>query len=146
MRAIFLAPLLLLGMEAAALACSCAPADTPEQSRDEARQLLTGAVAIVEADILAGYDREQRRSEQVRVAKTLWGKAPRTFQIDRARMPNSAMCDIELAPGKKRVLILYPGRRGPAGARRYMVQNLCADYLVSDPRYLPITLQEARRR
>jgi len=144
--AVLLAPLLLLGIEAAALACSCAPAETPEQSREAARQVLKGAVAIVEAEVLAGYDRRLRRGEQVRAVKTLFGKAPRSFEIHRPREPNSAMCDIEPRPGGRRVLILYPAPKGVAGRPRYQVQNLCSDYLVRDPRYLAVTLQEARRR
>jgi hypothetical protein len=146
MRAALLAPLFLLGMEAAALACSCVPAEPPEQSREIARKVLTGAVAIVEADILAGYDRGLKRGEQVQVTKTLWGKAPRGFEVYRPGSPNSARCDIELTPGKRRFLILYPAPKSVAGRPRFQVQNLCSDYLVSDARYRAVALQALRKR
>jgi hypothetical protein len=136
---------LAVAAETAALACSCAAPGTAAESRVAAREAVRGAVAIVQVEVLAGYDQQRRRGEQLRVKRTLFGRAPATVELYRPSAPSSAGCDLELGRSQRRVLILYPAPGGFFSGRRYRTQSLCSDYLTS-PFYLPITLQEARRR
>lgn len=133
--------LLLLGLEAGAWACSCVPTGPAEQSRQEAREALKGAVAIVEVDVLSEHQFGRASGERVRVRRTLFGRAPRQFEIARRPSASSASCDLLLAKGQRKTVILYP-----AGRARFRIQTLCSDYLVGAPSHLAITLQEARWR
>ncbi|HEY0627116.1 MAG TPA: hypothetical protein VGD10_10330 [Allosphingosinicella sp.] len=137
MRKLIIFIALLVGIEGAALACSCVPPGTPEESRDEARYAVRGVVAIVEAEVLSEY-RPGGLGEQIRVHRTLFGEAPQTFIIERSSFASSASCDLLLNRGERKVLILAGGDGGI-----YRIQNLCSDYLTSE-RYLPIVLEEAR--
>jgi hypothetical protein len=145
MRRLLTGFVLFAAAEAAALACSCVPPGTPAESRAAAREALRGAVAIVEADVLSQYV-PGGSGEQVRVRATLWGKAPREFRIARGRHASCASCDLLLPAGQRRILLLRPAPNGWFGARRFTIQSLCSDYLFTDRRFLPLTLQEARRR
>jgi len=143
MRKLLLAIALTAGVEDAALACSCIAPSGPEEARADARQIAPNVVAIVEAVTMTPYrpgpDLEWGVGEQVRVQRTLFGKAPRTLRLARGRMPSSASCDLMLDKGQRKVLILSRGRKGA-----YRMQGLCSDYLTSE-RYLPILLDEARK-
>ena len=145
MRKILLGLSLILGLEAAALACSCGAPGSPEDSRAEARQVAGNVVAIVEVDVLSQY-RVGGPGELVRLRRTLFGKAPKSFRIHRGPFASDASCDLLLKKGQRKVLILSR----PAGNRftgqRFQIQSLCSDYLTSDRGYLSVTLQEARRR
>ena len=135
----------ILGLEAAALACSCMAPDSPEASRLMARRMVGNAVAIVEVDVLSEY-RPGGPGELVRLRRTLFGKAPKSFRIQRGPFASDASCDLLLRKGQRKVLILSK----PAGNRftgqRFQIQSLCSDYLTSERGYLSVTLQEARRR
>lgn len=137
MRKFILGLALLVGVEGAALACSCMAPDSPEQSRAAARVAVQGVVAIVEAEAITDY-RPNGPGEQVRVHRTLFGQAPETLQIERREFASSASCDLLLNKGERKVLML---RRSEAGT--YEMQSLCSDFLTSE-RYLPMTMQEAR--
>lgn len=145
MRKFLIGLSLILGVEAAALACSCMAPESPEKSRPIAREVVKTAIAIVEVDVLSEY-RMGGPGERVRLRRTLFGTAPKTFTIDRGPSASSASCDLLLNKGQRKVLILSK----PAGNRltghRFRIQNLCSDYLTSDRGYLAVTLQEARRR
>ena len=135
--------MLIAAAETAALACSCIAPGTPEQSRGLARDAVRNAIAIVEVDVISGY-RLGSIGEQVRVRRVLWGRAPHDFGIERRAFASSASCDLLLAQGQRKVLILYPAATGRH--RRFTIQNLCSDFLVSNRGHLAVTLQEARRR
>jgi len=141
MGKLLIALLLVLGCEATALACSCVPPSPPEQSRQAAREIVQGAVAIVVVQALRDFEFASGRGERVRVLRTRWGRAPKQFEIQRRASASSASCDLLLSKGQRKTLILYP-----AGVGRYRIQNLCSDYLVGTPGHLAVTLQEARRR
>ena len=145
MRRLLTGLLLIVAAEGAALACSCIAPGTPEQSRPMAREAVRDAVAIVEADVLSEY-RRGGLGEQVRVRRVLWGRAPREFRIERREFASSASCDLLLTRGQRKVLILYPAPTRRRGGRRFTIQNLCSDFLLSDRGHLAVTLQEARRR
>ncbi len=110
-----------------------------------AREVVKNAVAIVEVDVLSEY-RSGGRGERVRLRRTLFGRAPSSFAIQRGPHASDASCDLLLRKGQRKVLILS----NPAGNRftglRFHIQSLCSDYLTSDRGYLAVTLQEARRR
>jgi hypothetical protein len=144
MRFVALALAFLLLAETAALACSCLRPGSPEESRGHARELMRKASAIVEVDVLAGYDARLDRGEQVRVRRVLAGRAPRSFQVNRLGAPSSAACQMELQPGERRTLILFPAKKAGSAAR-FNIHGLCDDHLVQEP-YLRMTLKEARRR
>ena len=151
MHKLLLFLLLALAAEGVALACSCVRPGTPEESRPLARQVVLGAVAIVEAEALSEY-RPGGLGEQVRVHRVLWGEAPREFRIARTAFDSGASCDLLLAPGERTLLILYPvGARGDGMGRRlgpgqFRIQSLCADFLLSEPGHLQVLIEEARRR
>ncbi len=145
MRKLLIGLSLILGVEAAALACSCMAPESPAASRPMAREIVKNAVAIVEVDVLSEY-RPGGPGELVRLRRTLFGKAPKSFRIQRGPFASDASCDLLLRKGQRKVLILSR----PAGNRftgqRFQMQSLCSDYLMSNRGYLAITLQEARRR
>ncbi len=143
MRKLVVALSLLIGVEAAALACSCIAPGTPEQSRSLAREATRNAVAIVQVQALSEY-RPGGPGELVRVHRTYVGKAPRTFRIERSDFASSASCDVLLTKGQRKVLILSRPEKPTRGTATYRIQSLCSDYL-TEPMFLPITLQEARR-
>jgi hypothetical protein len=145
MRNWIIAAALIAAIEGVALACSCIAPGTPEETRGMARETVRQAVAIVDVQVLSDYDERMRQGERVQVRRTLFGRAPASFRVYRRGAPNSAACELELNKGERRVLILYRPKRASWLASDYAVHNLCSDYLVRQP-YLPITLQEARRR
>ena len=145
MRKILLGLSLILGLEAAALACSCMAPGPPGESRTLAREVAGKTIAIVEVDVLSEY-RPRGPGELVRLRRTLFGKVPKSFRIHRGPFASDASCDLLLRTGQRKVLILSR----PAGNRftgqRYQIQSLCSDFLTSDRGYLSVLLQEARRR
>ena len=105
-----------------------------------AREAVRNAVAIVEVDVLSEYS-PGGDGELVRVVRTLWGEAPREVRLARSEFASSASCDLRLARGQRKLLILSRGQGG-----RFVMQNLCSDFLLGDGGYLDVTLDEARRR
>lgn len=146
MRFLILSLSLIIAAEGAALACSCIAPGTPEQARSFSREVVRGAAAIVEVDVLSGYDPRRRRAEVVRVRRTLFGRAPASFHIYRPAPPGSASCDIELSRGERRILVIYPAAASWWTRGQYRIHGLCSDSLVREPRYLAVLLEEARRR
>jgi hypothetical protein len=144
MRTFLIGLALALAAETAALACSCIAPGTPAESRPMAREFVKAAVAIVEVQALSEY-RPGGAGERVRVRRTLWGKAPKEFRIERREHASSASCDLLLGKGQRKLLILYPARNPRQRGRQFGMQSLCSDYLLSDRGFLQVTLEEARR-
>ena len=144
MRRLLVACILLVAAETAALACSCLAPPSPwsPQARTFAREAVRNAVAIVEVEALSGYDLRRSRGERVRLLRARFGRAPETFEIERSEFTS---CDVVLEAGNRRTIILYPAESSTRLRPRYRIQGACSDYLVGD-RYLPVTLEEARRR
>jgi hypothetical protein len=146
MRLLPAAVFFLLLIESAALACSCAePADVAE-ARKFAREVVRGAAAVVEVDVLSNYDSKRRTGEEVRVRRVLAGRAPNVFRLHRPAPPSSAACHLELERGQRRVLVVYPAPSGWWGGREYRTHGLCSDSLTRNPRFLAVLVEEARRR
>ncbi len=110
-----------------------------------AREIARDVVAIVEVDVLSEY-RPHGPGELVRLRRTLFGQAPRTFRIRRGPDASDASCDLLLRKGQRKVLILSKPAGNSFTGRRYAIQSLCSDFLTSDRGYLRVLLQEARRR
>ncbi len=135
-----LALALTVAVESVALACSCIAPGTPEESRVFARETVRNAVAIVEVETLSEYS-PGGEGELVRVDRVLWGEAPVQVRLARSGFASSASCDLLLARGQRKILILSPAEGG-----LYAMQSLCADFLVGDRGFLDVTLEEARHR
>ena len=154
MRKLLTGLLLIAAAEGAALACSCIAPGTPEEDRSHAREAVQRASAIVEGEALSEY-RPGGPGEKVSVRRVLWGEAPAEFRIARPEFASGASCDLLLAKGQRKLLILYdpadrlePAGRSGAGPkpRTYAIHSLCSDFLLGDPGHLRVTLEEARRR
>lgn len=147
MRRLLAALLLLVAAESAALACSCvmAPRDAA-QRQSMARDTRAGAVALVEVELVSPYA-GPGRGERLRVRRTLAGRAPAVFQVERDRAPSSASCDLEFQRGQRTLILLYPARQPVnARARVYRISASCTSYLLNDAAFRATLLREWSRR
>lgn len=127
-----IAAVALIGIEAAALACSCMDTDDPAQLRTFAAEASANAVALVEVEALTSYETTPA-GEQLRVVRTLAGRAPPQFTVERRGVPSSASCDVLYAQGEKALVILYPAT-GAAGSQPvYRTSGLCTVHLLDKP-------------
>ncbi len=138
--------LLFLAGESAALACSCLrPPTDPAQQRTHARHVARGALALVEVEMVAPYDQRLGRGERLRVRRTLAGRAPALFEVERAHPPSSAACDVEFQRGARAWVVLYaPQMRGRAV--RYRVSASCTGYMLADSAFRSELAAQMRRR
>lgn len=146
MHRLLLVLLLFLAAEGEALACSCIrPPTDPAQQRVHARQVAKGALALVEVELVAPYDQRLGRGERLRVRRTLAGRAPAVFEVERHHAPSSASCDVEFQPGARTWLVLYaPQMRGRTV--RYRVSASCTGYMLADSRFRSELAAQMRRR
>ncbi|HEX8572784.1 MAG TPA: hypothetical protein VF759_08535 [Allosphingosinicella sp.] len=144
MRHKLLALLLAAAAETAALACSCRqPPDSDSGRRRLAAELAEGAAALVEVELARPYDDRTGRGERLRVRRTLAGRAPPVVDLERHGRPQSAACEQEFAPGRSRIVILYPPLRLGGGHR---VASSCTTFLLADPPMLEAVTEAMRRR
>lgn len=138
--------LLFLAGEGAALACSCIrPPTDPAQQRIHAREVARGALALVEVELVAPYDERTGRGERLRVRRTLAGRAPAVFEVERVLVPSSASCDVEFQRGARTWVVLYaPRMRGRAV--RYRVSASCTGYMLAGPAFRAELAAQMRRR
>lgn len=138
--------LLFLAWEGAAFACSCIrPPTDPAQQRIHAREVARGALALVEVDLVAPYDQRLGRGERLRVRRTLAGRAPAVFEVERHHPPSTATCDVEFQRGARTWLVLYaPQMRGRT--IRYRVSASCTGYMLADARFRTELAAQMRRR
>jgi hypothetical protein len=131
MRYALLAAAALLGVEAAALACSCVDTDDPVELRRYAAETAERAVAFVEVEVVTPYNPATGEGEVMRVVRTIAGKAPATFRIPRGNFPSGASCDEDYRAGQRDEVILYPAPPG-AGASMpaYRTSGLCTNHLL----------------
>lgn len=138
--------LLLLAGEGAALACSCIrPPTDPAQQRVHAREAARGALALVEVELAAPYDARSNRGERLRVRRTLAGRAPALFEVERTHPPSSASCDVEFQRGARTWVVLYaPQMRGRA--IRYRISATCTGYMLASAAFRAELAAQMRRR
>lgn len=138
--------LLFLAGESAALACSCIrPPTDPAQQRVHAREVARGALALVEVELVAPYSERLGRGERLRVRRTLAGRAPAVFEVERHHAPSSASCDVEFQRGARTWVVLYaPRMRGRTV--RYRVSASCTGYMLADARFRSELAAQMRRR
>lgn len=149
MERLLIAASLLLGGESAALACSRVPlSDNPAQLRELANAMARNATALVEVDVLTGYDANTRRGEQMRVRHTFAGRAPQNFRIARyGHQPYGSTCDVVYAPGLKTLVVIYPPDRSQsAGRGEFRDSGLCGSFLLQDARFRQMLVNAMRRR
>ncbi|HEX8262519.1 MAG TPA: hypothetical protein VF547_06570 [Allosphingosinicella sp.] len=144
MRHPLLALLLAAAAETAALACSCRqPPDTEAGRQRLAREIAQGASALVEVELVRPYDDRTGRGERLRVRRTLAGRAPPLVDLERHGRPESAACQQEFLPGRRRIVMLYPPQPRSALHR---VGSSCTTFLLSDPPFLRAVTEAMRRR
>lgn len=131
MRNWLIAPVALVALETAALACSCLATDDPAELRRLAPDAAQGAVALVEVETVQSYAESNGAGEQVRVVRTIAGSAPPRFRVQRTHLPSSASCDILYEPDERYVMILYP-----AAGSTYRVSGLCTAHLLDKPAFV----------
>jgi hypothetical protein len=138
--------LLFLAGESAALACSCLrPSTDPAQQRVHAREVARGALALVEVELVAPYSERLGRGERLRVRRTLAGRAPAVFEVERHHAPSSASCDVEFQSGARSWVVLYaPQMRGRTV--RYRVSASCTGYMLADAAFRSELAAQMRRR
>lgn len=146
MPRLLLVLLLFLAGEGAALACSCIrPPTDPAQQRTHARQAAKGALALVEVELISPYDQRLGRGERLRVRRTLAGRAPAVFEVERHHAPSSASCDVEFQPRARTWVLLYaPEMRGRTV--RYRISASCTGYMLADARFRSELAAQMRRR
>jgi len=132
MRKSWLVGIAALAVEGAAIACSCMATDDPVQLRQFAAEAAEGAVALVEAEALTAFD-PVRGGEQVVVRRTLAGRAPQEFRIERGPLASGASCDNLFEVGQRRVIILYPVTNAGRTAAVYRASSMCTDLLLDKP-------------
>ncbi|HET9640598.1 MAG TPA: hypothetical protein VFP12_15470 [Allosphingosinicella sp.] len=142
----FLVPLLLLlAGEGAALACSCIrPPTDPAERRAHAREVARGALALVEVELVAPYD-SRLGGERLRVRRTLAGRAPAIFEVERPRPPSSAACDVEFARGTRTWVVLYAPRYSVRKVV-YRVSASCTGYMLAGAAFRAELAAQMRRR
>jgi hypothetical protein len=143
----FLIPLLLLvAAEGSALACSCIrPPTDPVQQRVHAREVARGALALVEVELVSAYDARRGRGERLRVRRTLAGRAPAVFEVERTHAPSSASCDMGFERGRRTWVVLYaPRMRGRTV--RYRISASCTGYMLAGAAFRSELAAQMRRR
>lgn len=138
--------ILFLAWESAALACSCIrPPTDPAQQRVHAREVARGALALVEVELVAPFDERLNRGERLRVRRTLAGRAPAVFEVERQNRPSSAACDVEFRPGARTWIVLYaPRMRGRVIRRR--ISSTCTGYMLAGAAFRAELAAQMRRR
>lgn len=146
MPRLLLLMLIFLSGESAAVACSCVrPPTDPAQQRLNARAAARGALALVEVELVAPYDERSGRGERLRVRRTLAGRAPALFEVERQNRPSSAACDVEFRRGARTLILLYaPTLR--AGTLRYGISTTCTGYMMAGAAFRAELIAQIRRR
>ena len=146
MQRLLIALLLIMAGEGAALACSCIATRDPQELRKLARDGARDAIALVEVEVVSAYDPLWKRGEQLRVRRTLAGRAPASVRVERLNLPSDASCDLELRRGQRTLLILYPPRGRRLWRRsEHRISGLCTANLLHQPVFRS-TFVEALRR
>lgn len=150
MRRLLIGLAMLFGAEGTALACSCvAPSRDPAEIRSMAEDMARSGVALVEVEVLSGYDARRNVGERMRVRRLIAGSAPRTFRVARRGQPQSSMCDNEYRRGERGVMLLVPdrsGRRRGGGERQFGDRGNCTTYLLQAPGYREALIDAFRRK
>lgn len=123
-RRILLAALAAFALHGAAQACSCAPAESQAEKRDQARRIAMKAIAIVEVEPVSPADFQSAVGETYRILKVEVGRATpglirmaRSFSVDRQTGQHTMIassCDV--FPGyRKRVMLMRTGYQPEKG-------------------------------
>lgn len=146
MRRLFSCLLLLAAAETSALACSCIrPPTDPAQQRVHAGEVARGAMALVEVELVSPYDVRTGRGEGLRVRRTLAGRAPAVFEVERTHAPSGASCDVGFERKRPAWVVLYaPRMRGRSV--RYRISASCTGYMLAGAPFRAELAAQMRRR
>jgi hypothetical protein len=159
---------LALLLEGAAQACSCLGPQGDAGKREWARNIVQGAIAVAEVELIADIDVAAMRGERYRVTRLYAGKAPTTFYLERhfRKGPSGLIqwgpdttCDDFPGAGERRVVVLYDprpysGRTGCAAMRKraagsppaaYEFGNTCQRLFIEQDGGLELIREEARK-
>lgn len=146
MRRVLLPLLLLAAAETSALACSCIrPPIDPVQQRLHAREIARGALALVEVELVAPYGSRPGGGERLRVRRTLAGRAPAMFEVERPNAPSSAACDVEFRRGARTWVVLYAPRYSVRKAV-FRVSASCTGLMLAGAAFRAELAAQMRRR
>lgn len=148
MKKLLLGLALILGAEGAAQACSCIPnAHDPVAMRELVDQFASRAVALVEVEVVAGFDPETRLGELVRVHRVLAGEAPAEFRIERGgRFPDPASCQTHYLAGERRYVLIFPPIRPVSGGTPgFGDQGYCASFVLGAERLREMLIETMGR-
>ena len=145
MRNALLAAAALIGAESAALACSCVATEDPAELETFAAEAAKNAVAVVEVEALTSFE-QTGTGERMRVVRTLAGRAPAEFQVQRGPFPSSASCDVLYSPGQRDLVILYPASEPQVAGALYRVSGLCSDHMLDQPVFRDTLIRHIARR
>ena len=130
MKHFALTAVLTVAVQTAALACSCIDSNDPAELRSFAAE-SKNAVALVEVEVLKGYDPATGQGEIMRVVRIVAGTSPTQFQIPRSGPPFGASCDVEYRAGQRAEVILFPA----AEPGSYRTSGLCTALLLEKPAF-----------
>lgn len=155
MRRALIACILLVGAEAAALACSCArlPRD-PASRRFFVREAALDAIALVEVERIADADPDRQVEQRLRVRRVLAGRAPGAFDvewrrstIERGEDLLSLGCGMDWTIGDKpRFTLLYAARPARGSGPRFRISSACVSYFLEDRRFRTAVMREVAGR
>ena len=123
----------LVSLEAAAIACSCIATDDPAELRKLAVETAKSAVALVEVETVVPFHESSGAGDRMRVLRTLAGRAPGEFRVERGPFPSSASCDHLFDKGQRSTVILYPSAQARGAIPTYRISSLCTGLLLDRP-------------
>jgi hypothetical protein len=123
----------LVSLEAAAIACSCVATDDPAQLRTMAAETAKDAVALVEVETIVPFHESKGAGDQMRVLRTIAGRASGEFRVERGPFPSSASCDQLFDKGQRSMVVFYPAIRAGGEAPIYRISSLCTGLLLDRP-------------
>ena len=118
MRKVLLALVAAFAFQGAAQACSCSPAETDAEKREQARRIAVNAIAIVEVEPVMPADMKHGIGETYRIVKIEAGQAKlgeirmaRTFGIDQqSGQPWMLATSCDVFPDRhQRVMLIRTG-------------------------------------
>jgi hypothetical protein len=158
MRSAWLIGLAALGIEGAAIACSCAMGAINEAGKRRiAADIATRAEAVVEAVQIEDMDIGAMRPELYRVVKVHVGKAPAQFRGERHfSRSEGGLVDVgidtcDAAPGRDepRLVVLYRPNATPGPNESdpsFGLSDMCEYLFLTADDGLRLVKQEARKR
>ena len=135
---------MLVGAEGAAQACSCIPnAYDPVAERETANRLAGRVVALIEVEVVEGYNSVTRQGEVMRVRHILAGEAPASFRMQRS---GGGSCDVRYRIGTRHYFMLSQSvRQEPGDLPEFADQGYCATFLLGSATFRQMLIEAMLR-